>query len=433
MTPQLTEARIAVARALAADALAAEVVPALASAGVRPILLKGASFAAALYEPNEPRGYLDCDLLVAPADVPAAERVLEELGFERPHPGLLLADVAHGLHWKRAGEASFVDLHWELEGVEAPPEAAFAALARRTQPSVVGGVEVDALAPSGIALVAGLHAAQHGSAKPQALRDLERALARLGEATWVDAARLARDVGATAAFAVGLRTVPEGEALARRLGLPHDAPLRVVAQACDAPPTTRGWYLASRLEGTARLRFLLRKLFPHPAFMRSWSSLARRGRTGLVAAYAWRPLWLLPRAARGLTAFARLAAARRRHDRHSLRAAVWTLRALRDARRAIDEAGLADGDLPPVPALPPRAGSGVDAVLRRTRATCMVKASVRQAWLAAQGDPRDLVIGVTAPADGFQAHAWLDGDPESTSGEYSEIARRPAPASVSTR
>jgi hypothetical protein len=51
---------------------------------------------------------------------------------------------------------------------------------------------------------------------------------------------------------------------------------------------------------------------------------------------------------------------------------------------------------------------------------------VLQAWHAAQGRPRDLVIGVTAPSAGFQAHAWLDGE---NPGAFEELLRRPvAPA-----
>lgn len=33
-----------------------------------------------------------------------------------------------------------------------------------------------------------------------------------------------------------------------------------------------------------------------------------------------------------------------------------------------------------------------------------------QAWEAAHGRRRDLVVGITGP-DGFRAHAWLEGDP----------------------
>ncbi len=48
-----------------------------------------------------------------------------------------------------------------------------------------------------------------------------------------------------------------------------------------------------------------------------------------------------------------------------------------------------------------------------------------QAWNAAHGDRRDLVIGVTGSRD-FKAHAWLDGDPASESDEFTELHRHPA-------
>lgn len=48
--------------------------------------------------------------------------------------------------------------------------------------------------------------------------------------------------------------------------------------------------------------------------------------------------------------------------------------------------------------------------LRRRRESCLVNAIVLQAWEAAHGRTRDLVIGTTGP-NGFRAHAWLEGDP----------------------
>jgi hypothetical protein len=47
---------------------------------------------------------------------------------------------------------------------------------------------------------------------------------------------------------------------------------------------------------------------------------------------------------------------------------------------------------------------------------------VLQAWYAAQGIERDVVIGVTAPAAGFTAHAWLDGEAGEAE-SYREIHR----------
>ena len=87
--------------------------------------------------------------------------------------------------------------------------------------------------------------------------------------------------------------------------------------------------------------------------------------------------------------------------------------------------GLEGLELPPAPALPAPAGRGLAVVLRRTGRTCLERAVVRQRWLAAQGAPRDLVIGVNATRP-FVAHAWLDGDPATESAGYEELSRHPA-------
>jgi hypothetical protein len=65
-------------------------------------------------------------------------------------------------------------------------------------------------------------------------------------------------------------------------------------------------------------------------------------------------------------------------------------------------------------------------VLRRGGYTCLVRAAVRQAWEAAHGCPRDLIIGVNSPTDDFQAHAWLEGDLPDGTGEFRELLRRSA-------
>jgi hypothetical protein len=121
-----------------------------------------------------------------------------------------------------------------------------------------------------------------------------------------------------------------------------------------------------------------------------------------------------------------LASVLRGHDRASLRAAWWAARSVVSVRRQL--ARQVSHPVPPaVPPVPPTALRGVSAVLRRSRTSCLVRATVRQAWHAAHGTPIELVIGVTAPAAGFRAHAWLEGDPESTSDAYTELLRRPAP------
>lgn len=79
----------------------------------------------------------------------------------------------------------------------------------------------------------------------------------------------------------------------------------------------------------------------------------------------------------------------------------------------------------PPPKLPPNALRGVRYALRRLPATCLEQALVLQAWHSAQGDPRAVVIGVTASRD-FAAHAWLDGEPAATPQPYDELLRLPA-------
>ncbi len=107
------------------------------------------------------------------------------------------------------------------------------------------------------------------------------------------------------------------------------------------------------------------------------------------------------------------------------RAAWWSLKAIRQARRQLEN-GLDALRLEPPPKLPPAAERGVRAPFRLWGQTCLVHAAVLQEWFASQGLHRDIVIGVTAPNSDFQAHAWLDGDPPDHSEGYEELLRRPS-------
>jgi Transglutaminase-like superfamily len=118
----------------------------------------------------------------------------------------------------------------------------------------------------------------------------------------------------------------------------------------------------------------------------------------------------------------------RRLDLPTLRAALWAERALRSARRTLRRRGVEGILLPAPPALPAEAGRGVSALLRRrASSTCLERALVRQRWLAAHGSRRDVVIAAQAPGDAFQAHAWVDGDPDEQDPAFHELLRLPAP------
>jgi hypothetical protein len=112
-------------------------------------------------------------------------------------------------------------------------------------------------------------------------------------------------------------------------------------------------------------------------------------------------------------------------DLGTLRAALWTVRACRRVHAAPDADGLTAPRMPRVPAVPAHAQRGVDHVLWLRAERCLVSASVRQAWLAARGEPHDVVVGVALePSGELRAHAWLSGERAEGAG-YEEIARVP--------
>lgn len=113
-------------------------------------------------------------------------------------------------------------------------------------------------------------------------------------------------------------------------------------------------------------------------------------------------------------------------DRATLRSAVWATRAAVVAHRQLRRTPLAQVRLPSPTSYPPHARRGATAALRAFAASCLVRALVLQAWDAAHGTRRALVIGVTAPSSGFRAHAWLEGDRECHAGEFRELSRLPA-------
>lgn len=112
----------------------------------------------------------------------------------------------------------------------------------------------------------------------------------------------------------------------------------------------------------------------------------------------------------------------------TLRALWWAERTARQVRRDLAGRGLDDLVITLPPPLPRSDRRWVAALLRIRRRTCLVRSAVLQAWDAAHETPRDLIIGVTAPSEGFKAHAWLEGDAASASLGYSELTRRPPPA-----
>jgi hypothetical protein len=283
LAPQVNAAAVG----LAMDVAALETVELLGREGLRSILLKGPALARWLYDDPSDRRYNDIDLLVEAARFRDAERTLAAAGFR-------FAD--HGEHahaWIRDDGAS-VDLHYTFSGVRASPDLVWEALAERTEPLAVSGGTIETLDEPGRVLIVALHAAHHGIRADKPYRDLLRAFERVESRTWQEALALAERLDALPSFAAGLRLAPEGAGVAEALGLADYRSPELALRAAGPPPTAEGYLRLWRAKGfRGKAELLVHELFPPPVFMRAAHPIARHGKAGLVAAYAWRPLFLL--------------------------------------------------------------------------------------------------------------------------------------------
>lgn len=105
--------------------------------------------------------------------------------------------------------------------------------------------------------------------------------------------------------------------------------------------------------------------------------------------------------------------------------ALWAAVTARLVRTRLAKVGVR-ASVPRPPRLGPKAGLGVTAALGRLKPTCLERALVLQAWMAAQGTARDVVIGI--PRNGMKsgpAHAWVDGTDASSPAMFLELHRIP--------
>lgn len=290
--------RVAVGLVMAIDVATAELVSSFDEAGVAVILLKGPTTARWLYETSSSRPYFDIDVLVRPSDRGGAEGELRRMGFRYVH-----ADT-HSRVWAR--RSLCVDMHEQVAGVNVDARHAWTVLAGDAERINVAGVDVPILSSPGRALHLALHAAQHGTKETKPLLDLERALTQLPGDVWDAAARLADELGATSSFAAGLRFLPAGAVIAERLRLSHEKSFEAVLRSVSPPPLTDGLIRLRRTRGVAgKARLVLSEVAPAPTFLRASSPVARKGFLGLVAAYLWRPVWLVWRIGPALRAWRR--------------------------------------------------------------------------------------------------------------------------------
>jgi len=280
------------------DRLTAEVAGLFAEAGIECMLIKGPVIAEWLYEDGL-RGYLDSDLLVARSDWDGAVALLEHHGFSdylgpMAHPRMeSLASTA----FVRGTQA--VDLHCTLAGLEVAPEMIWGTLWQNADRKEVGGRVMTVPGRPAILMHLALHAAHHGHLKP--LEDLRRGIEAADVEDWRAAAMLAEELGGLAAFASGLRLVPEGRTLVRTLGVEDVGSVHFDLRASSVPTAEAlNELLGPGLTVTQRAEVALRELFPKPGFMWWWTPLARRGRRGLLVSYPLRWAWLAVKVPGGL-------------------------------------------------------------------------------------------------------------------------------------
>jgi hypothetical protein len=301
--------RLLAVRNLAIDRLTAEIAGTFTAEGIESLVLKGPALAAWLY-PDEVRPYGDSDIMVAPGDWQRAVDVLERLGFfnyQEPmaHPRMESFASTAFLRDREGAEQQNVDLHCALHGCDADLYEVWRAFSASSDTQMIGGVELQVPNRTGLLLHVGLHAAHHAEGKP--IEDLRRALARAQEREWRHAVELAQDLEGLPVFASGLRLLPEGVELARRLGIEDvRSPLHELRR--EGVPMAEGIdaLFSSGVGLRRRIAMVAKEIFPRPEFMRWWSPLARRGRLGLAGAYFWRPIWLIAHTPGGVLAWWRV-------------------------------------------------------------------------------------------------------------------------------
>jgi hypothetical protein len=286
------------------DAATAEVVRRFRDRQIESIVLKGPAFSE-WYPPDSGRTYVDGDVWVAPAQLPTAETILAELGFAPTVDERGLPDwwQEHGSSWERARDRGKIDLHRNLQGVGLDPERTWEILWAQRIEFSVGGEHAYRLSEPGRVMYATMHAAHHGRGDPRGLTHLRAALSSVDDDAWARALALAGQLDALDAFGTGLRLLPDGVALAERIGVPDAMSVRTSLLASAPPPVALGFDQLANASGLDRLAIVYRKLVPPPGFIRHWWPPAARNPGMLAVGYVYRPVWLVQRAPGGYRAW----------------------------------------------------------------------------------------------------------------------------------
>lgn len=286
------------------DRLAAEIAGAFEAHNIETIVLKGPVLAGWLY-PGELRQYSDSDLMVAPERWAQATEVLQRMGFDSWVLRPLFVDPG-GTDFQRGED--IVDLHHAIPGLFGDPSAIWNSVRNRSERQWIGGAELCVPDQTTVLMHVALHAGHHANLvgyKP--FEDLRRAIARANEQQWRQAVELAHEYDGIAAFTTGLKLLPEGQELAKKLELGEVYSFRYCLRLQDnlvAEEITA--MLSLNVSMWRKLTAVASEIFPQPEYMRRWSPLARHGKPALAIAYIWRPLWTISQIPGALRAICRV-------------------------------------------------------------------------------------------------------------------------------
>jgi hypothetical protein len=255
-----------VARLLWLQAQAIRVSQAFAAEGVQSLLLKGLSTSLWLWGDTTSRSYRDIDLLVAPANWPAAEAVLRRLGYLDRGAGLSAVErLPHESQYLGPAGAC-VDLHRSIVGMRLPAEQLFERLwqEREELPPSLGSL--NALNMRARLVHCAVHAAAGGRHDGRAWIVLDRAVRGTPSGDWEAAAGLAAELDCMDAFVAGLGLHPAAAGLLSDMRLPSTRNVEVLLRASGSSRGSRRAYqLMSASPWQERRQIFTSQLLPSKA------------------------------------------------------------------------------------------------------------------------------------------------------------------------
>jgi len=260
------------------------VLPALAAAGVRPILIKGAALAYSHYPRPELRLRQDTDMMIADADRDAVAQVLTGLGYQRQTEvdGELTTAQFHFDRRDASGVMHAFDVHWRITNARAFADAlTYEEMARDAAPIPALGPDAWGSSPQHALLLACIHRVAHHADTDDLLWLYDIHL--LAQGTDADAAAFAALASARGMRAVCTRGLDRASAafggidrrwlaaLSNANGAGKSDEREAQAAAFLRGPMSLAGILKTDLAATPgwrrRLRILWEHLFPKRAFM----------------------------------------------------------------------------------------------------------------------------------------------------------------------